>query len=114
MFSFDYKLPDLKKLDAVRLKPLHVKDQLEIMIVESYNNVTKNSILKRIHERGVLLGAQLGKAHEQMLARAKEEMKYAESTLGTLLEFHADEMEREAAIPKEPIEEKPPESSIES
>ena len=105
MFSYDYHLPDLKKLEQVRLKPMHTKDQLEIMIVESYNNIVRHSIMKRIHDRGALAGAVQGKMHEQMGMQAKAQLKLAEDTLKELLDFHKEEVERLAAIPKEPLDE---------
>lgn len=87
-----YNLPDVSKLEAIKLKPLFLKDQLEIMIIEAFNNVTRLAIMERIHRRGVLLTAQEGKAHEVLLQKCTTERTYFEKQLGTLLEFHAEEV----------------------
>lgn len=111
MFTFDYNLPPLERLAQLKVSPLHVRDQLEIMIVESYNTIVRHSIMERIHQRGLLGSGSIQKMHDQMLAAAKLGKKQAEETLKNLLEFHEEELKRIAAIPKEPLD-KPTKGAI--
>lgn len=108
MFEFEYNLPPLEKLEKVSIKPLHVKDQIEIMIVETYNAIVRNSIMERLHRRGILGTGAMQKMHDQMLAQAIVSKKQAEATLKDLLDFHEEEVKATAAVPKKPLEKPTP------
>lgn len=81
------------------MKPLTMKETLEIMVAETQNEITKNEIMIRLCNREMLKGHK--DKNVTMVGMLQSKNRALTSSVTNLTEFLREELDKEAKIVKE-------------